>query len=55
MPVPKGTRFRIRKTKKGYERLAFSKDNKVIERTPMERNKQGKLKKVAGKCEKLGR
>ena len=32
MPLPKGTRFRVKKTKKGKVRLAFAKGtNKVIE------------------------
>ena len=54
MPYPKGTRFRIRKTKKGYQRLAF-RGNKVVEVTPMKKNSKGKLKAIAGKNKKLGR
>lgn len=31
MPVPKGTRYAMKKTKKGMVRLAFNKTGKVIE------------------------
>jgi hypothetical protein len=54
VPVPEGTKFRIKKTKKGYQRLAFHK-GKVIEATPMKKNKKGKLKAVAHKQKCLGK
>jgi len=55
MPAPPGTRYRIKKTKSGkYVRLAF-KGKKVIEATPMKKNKKGKLKAIASKKKHLGR
>lgn len=52
MPQPPGTRFRIRKTKKGYQRIAFDKSGNVLEVAKMKRNKKGKLKR-SGKLKKI--
>lgn len=40
MPVPKGTRFRVKHTPKGNVRLAF-KGNKVIEAKKLPKAKKG--------------
>lgn len=52
-PGGKKARYRIRKTKKGHQRLAFC-GNKVVEVTNMKKNRHGKLKK-ASRGKKLGR
>lgn len=36
MPLPAGTRYRMKKIKGGYERLAFNKAGKVIEAKNMQ-------------------
>jgi len=43
MPLPKGTRYRVKTTKTGKKvRLAFNKSGKVIEAKKLESKKSGK-------------